>query len=381
MININKQLLSLKPSKIKQFNDLTKTYQTKNILSIGEPYFKTPKKIKNACIKSLKNNNTHYSLSIGFLDVRKKIVDFENKIHNFSYKTENVIITNGSTEGINLALLSILNEDDEVIIFIPAYNLYRQIIEFTKAKVITINTENDSFQINYDKLKQSINQNTKAIIINSPNNPTGIIYNEESQNNIIKLIQNNNIWLIIDNVYEQINFSNQNLQLIYNNKDILKQTIICQSFSKSYAMTGWRVGYLIGNNSLVNQIAKLHQMLVVSTNSFIQKTIINAIDYNNSKMIERYQKNALYAYNRLIEMGLEVIKPNGGFYLFPSIKKYSLDSWEFCERFLKEYQIAILPGICFELEGYIRISICVKYSILKESLNYLEKFINQLSDF
>lgn len=380
MININKQLLSLQPSKIKQFNDLTKTYQTKNILSIGEPYFETPKKIKNACIKSLKNNNTHYSLSTGFLDVRQKIVDFENNIHNTSYKTENVIITNGSTEGINLALLSILNEDDEVIIFIPAYNLYRQIIEFTKAKVIPINTENDSFQLNYDKLKQEINQNTKAIIINSPNNPTGIIYNEESQNNLIRLIENKNIWLIIDNVYEQINFSNQNLKIIYNNKKIIKQTIICQSFSKSYAMTGWRIGYLIGNNSLVNQIAKLHQMLVVSTNSFIQKTIINALDYNNSKMIKSYQKNVLYAYNRIIKMGLEVIKPNGGFYLFPSIKKYNLDSWEFCERFLKEYQTAILPGICFELEGYIRISICVKYKTLNESLNNLEKFINHLSD-
>lgn len=378
-MNINSQLLKIQNSKIKQFNDLAKEKNAKYYLSIGEPYFNTPVKIKKSCINFLSNNYTHYSPTNGFLDVCQKIINFENNSHHTNYNIDNIIITNGSTDGISTTLLSILNEEDEVIIFIPCYNLYRQICEFCKAKVICINTENDDFQIDYQKLRNAINYKTKAIIINSPNNPTGVCYNEESQKNIIDLMYKFNFWLLIDNVYEQINFNNNNLDKIYRNKNILERIIICQSFSKSYAMTGWRIGYIIGNNQLIKEISKLHQILTVSINSFVQKTIIDVINFNNSHMIKKYKINAKYAYERLIQMGLDVVKPKGGFYIFPSIKKFNVDSWQFCEMFLNEYKTAILPGICFELEGYVRISICTSFLVLKNALDNLEQYIKHLN--
>lgn len=378
MLNINQQLLTMEESKIKQFNDLARIKNAKYILSIGEPFFETPLAIKKACFNALKNNYTHYSPADGYEDVKQKIISFENVNHCTKYKTDNVLITNGSTDAITSTLLTILNEEDEVIVLLPAYNLYHQICKFFKAKVININTELDNFQIDYQKLASVITSKTKALIINSPNNPTGIIYDEKSQTNLINLMKKYHFWLIIDSVYEQINFSHNTLHRLFNDETLIDRIIICQSFSKSYAMTGWRIGYIIGNNHLVKQITKLHQILTVSTNSFIQKTLIATLDFDNSKMISKYQKNSEYAYKRLLSMGLEVIKPMGGFYLFPSIKKYSTDSWAFCVEFLKKYQTAILPGICFGLDGYVRISICSDFKSLKEALDNLENYLKNL---
>lgn len=376
MLNFNSQLEKIEQSKIKQFNEFAKNNGVKYNLAIGEPYLDTPKHIKHACIKSIKNNYTHYAPSDGFLDVRDKIAKFENKINETNYSYNNVIITNGSTESITISLLSILNENDEVILFLPAYNLYRPIIEYLKAKVIAINTEEDQFQINKDKLVKAVNSKTKAIIINNPNNPTGIVYNNASCESIVDVIKKYNIWLIIDSVYEQITFINYNNKLL-KEKFINEKIIICQSFSKSYAMTGWRIGYLIGNKNFIEQASKLHQLIMVSVNSFIQKTIPAILETDNSAIINKYRINRDYAYNRLVKMGLAINKPSGALYLFPSIKRYNINSWDFCKQLLLKYKTAILPSICFEIDGYIRISYCVDFNTLKKALDSLERFLEK----
>ncbi len=379
MLNFNKQITKIEPSKIKEFNDLAKKLKVRDNLAIGEPHFDTPPNIKKACTDALLSNYTHYAPTAGYNSVLTKIACFENQVHQTNYDSSNIIITNGSTEGIAISLLTILNEDDEVIIFLPAYNLYRPICEYAKARVVAINTEEDGFQLNYQKLLKAVNSKTKAIIINTPNNPTGIIYNQESENSLIDVLKKNDLWLIMDNVYEQINFKNRfNNWSLMQNKDIASKIIICQSFSKSYAMTGWRIGYLIGNKNFIKQALKFHQLMMVSVNSFVQKSLIAALDTNNQEMIKDYQKKCDYAYRRLILMGLEVKRPSGGFYLFPSIKQFKMDSWTFCKNFLINYQTAILPGICFELDGYVRISFCTSFETLIRSLNNLEDYLKSL---
>lgn len=377
MLNLNSQLKRIEQSKIKQFNEFAKENNVKYNLAIGDPYLDTPQQVKRACIKAIKNNYTHYAPAAGFLDVREKIAVFENKMNETNYGYDNVIITNGSTEAIAISLLSILNENDEVILFLPSYNLYRPIIELAKARAITINTEDDQFQINKDKIAKAINAKTKAIIINNPNNPTGIVYNSDSCKNILDIIKKHNIWLIIDSVYEQIIFTNYS-NVLLKEKDINEKIIICQSFSKSYAMTGWRIGYLVGNKDFIEQANKLHQIIMVSVNSFIQKTISTILETDNSMIINKYRTNRDYAYNRLLKMGLDVNNPSGGLYLFPSIKKYNINSWDFCKQLLLKYETAILPSNCFEIEGYIRISYCVDFNILKKALDNLKHFLEYL---
>lgn len=380
MNNLSSHIIELKRSKIKEFNDLASCLNVKYNLAIGEPFFKTPKIIKNKVVDSLNNNLTHYAPSMGFEEVRQKIAVNENLKHGLNYRKENILVTNGSTDALFTTLQTILEEDDEVIIFLPAYNLYRLAVEYSRGKIIVINTEEDRFEINKDKLIKAISSKTKAIIINSPNNPTGIIYNSKSQAIINEIINKYGIWLIIDSVYEEINFvERENLQYLYRNPQNADKLIICHSLSKGYAMTGFRLGFLIGPINFIREALKLHQMMVVSTNSIIQHAIITALDYQNTEMIKTYQNNLEYAYQRLVKMKLEVMKPLGGFYLFPSIKKYQINSWSFCKTFLQKYQTAILPGICFELEGYIRISYCVSRAILEIALDNLEKYLNELS--
>lgn len=376
-MNFNSQVVKIEPSKIKEFNEFAKANNVIYNLAIGEPYFETPKEIKKSCIDALNENYTHYAPTAGFLDVRDKIAKFENNLHQTSYNYNNVIITTGSTESIFLALLTILNENDEVIVFLPVYNLYRPIVEFIKAKVIVIDTEEDQFQINKIKLLRAINTKTKAIIINNPNNPTGIVYDIKSYQNLFEVVKKFDIWLIMDSVYEQILFTSE-IENILIDEDLINKIIICQSFSKSYAMTGWRIGYLLGNEKFIEYALKLHQLMMVSVNSFVQRSIITALDTNNQKMVKKYLEHRDYAYNRLIDMGLTVSKPMGSLYLFPSIKKYNLNSLEFCKQLVLKYQTAFLPSSCFEVDGYIRISYCVNLETLKIALDNLELFLKDL---
>lgn len=376
-IDLNKQILKVETSEIRRFNDYAKSVGANVILTLGEPDFNTPEEISNEAINALKEHKTKYGPTLGFLDLRNKIVEYEKRVNDFDCTPEEIIITHGSTEGLTTALFTMLNPGDEVIVPMPAYPMYRQMVEFIGGKIVSIDTTTSNFQITEQQLLDAISPKTKAIILTSPNNPTGSIYTDETLEIIHRILKDKPIYVICDDVYNQIIYEDKKPGFV-RYKNMKDQIIVCQSYSKSYAMPGWRCGYLIASKEFCEQAAKIHQYMIVALNTFIQPAMIKALDYDSSEMVASYKNRRDYIYERLVKMGLDVKKPNGAFYIFPSIKKFGIKSWEFCERFAKEYKVALIPGHCFEADDYIRLSYCVDFDTIKIACDRLEEFIKTL---
>ncbi len=377
-IELNHNILKVEPSEIREFNDYTRSVGANVIMTLGEPDFNTPDEISQKAIDALQNHQTKYGPTPGFLSLRTKIAEFESKKHLYPCTEQEILVTHGSTEALTSCLFTMLNAGDEVIIPIPAYPMYRQIIEFMGAKVVTIDTTKTDFQITKEALLKAISPKTKALILTSPNNPTGSIYSDECYEMIHEIIKNKPIFVICDDVYNQIVYTKYRPGFT-RFLDMKDQIIVCQSYSKSYAMPGWRCGYMIANEEFIQQTAKIHQYMIVALNTFIQPAMIEALDYDSSTMVATYQKRRDYIYDRLIQMGLEVKKPEGAFYIFPSIKKFHISSTEFCSRFAKEYKVAIIPGHCFEADDYVRLSYCVDFETIKTACDRLEEFLKELN--
>lgn len=379
MIPLNERILQVQTSKIRQFNDYTKEVGANIILTLGEPDFFTPEEITKEAIDALNQHQTKYGPTPGFLDVRRKVCEYEKRVNDFDCKPEEVIITHGSTEALTSALFTMLNPNDEVIVLNPTYPMYRQMVEFMGGKLVPIDTAITHFQVTREQLEQAITPKTKAIILTSPNNPTGSVLNDESYEIIYQMVKDKPIFIICDDVYNQIIFENRKPGFV-RYKDLKDKIIVCQSYSKSYAMPGWRCGYMIANKEFVSHAVKIHQYMIVALNTFIQPAMIKALDYDPKDMVESYRKRRDYIYERLLKMGLEVEKPEGAFYIFPSIKKFKMSSLDFCKRFAEDYKVAIIPGDCFEADDYIRISYCVDFDTIKIACDRLEEFVQKLEN-
>ncbi len=374
---MNKEVLEAQLSGIRTFNTKATKVENSLLLTLGEPDFATPEEIKNVVKESLDQDLTHYSATVGRMDLIKKIIEFEKDFNNVNYTKDEVIVTSGSTEAITASLFSIINKGDEIIIPTPAFTLYECSLKLAGGVYVPLDTSVNNFQITKEMLENVITNKTKAIVLTSPNNPTGTIYTKETLDAIYEAIKGKPIFVICDDCYEQLVFQERTPSFsIY--QDIRKQIIVTKSFSKSYAMTGWRVGYILADEEITTEIVKMHQFLVTTVNTFIQPACIKALEYNPIDMVNDYKKRRDYVYKRLIEMGMDVVKPEGAFYIFPSIKKYKMTSLDFCDKLLYEHKVAIIPGIYFGCDGYVRISYCVDFNILVEALNRLEKFIKTL---
>lgn len=379
MISYNKQILKVQTSKIRQFNDYTKEVGANVILTLGEPDFFTPDEITNEAINALNNHLTKYAPTPGLIDVRKKVCEYEKRVNNYDCKPSEVLITHGSTEALSSALFTIINPLDEVIVLNPTYPMYRQMVEFMGGKLVTIDTSINHFQVTKEQLEKAYTSKTKAIILTSPNNPTGSVLNDESYNILYDFFKDKPIYFICDDVYNQIIFEDRKPGFV-RFKDLKNRIIVCQSFSKSYAMPGWRCGYMIANEEFISHAVKIHQYMIVSLNTFVQPAMIKALDYDSKEMVESYKKRRDYIYERLINMGLDVDMPKGAFYIFPSIKKFNISSTDFCKGFAEKYKVAIIPGDCFEADDYIRISYCVDFDTIKIACDRLELYIKELEN-
>jgi len=373
----NKRLVQADEILIPRFVMWSKANGAKYNLTLGEPDFDTPDVIKEATIKAIHDNKTKYSLNLGNQDFREKIVAFEKSYNQIDYDKDEVLVTAGSTEGITIALLSILNEGDEVILLSPTYPLYPGVIEFTGAKVVKVDTSSHNFQIDEESLNNAISDKTKAIIITSPGNPTGTILSDESLELVYQAAKKHQFFVISDECYNQIVFEEVKPG-IAKYSDIKDLVIVAQSLSKPYSMSGWRLGYLLGGKEFISQAMKVHQYVIAAVNTFIQDGGIAALDFQPKELVDTYKRRCDYVYDRLIKMNLEVVKPQGAFYIFPSIEKYKIDSWTFCERLVLEESVALMPGICFDADGFIRLSYCVDDHTIEEALNGLERFISKL---
>ena len=331
--SMNAALLGCQPSGIRRFTALAKAEPGCLFLTIGEPDFSTPEPIKEATKTALDQNLTHYPPGAGELYLRERISRFEQEQNGVSYSPEEILVVDGATEGLYLALRGILNPGDEVIVPTPAFGLYEPLVALSSGVYVPMDTCADHFQITPQNLAQHITAKSKAILLNSPNNPTGAVYTPESLDAVYQAAKEKNLFVLCDDVYAQLVY--EPYQSFSRYQDIREKIILIQSFSKPYAMTGWRMGYLCADRPVIEQLAKLHSYTVVSAVSFLQKGCAAALDYDPSPMVETYRRRRDYVYGRLVEMGIEVQKPQGAFYLFPSIQKYGMDSETFCLRMIQ----------------------------------------------
>lgn len=381
---MNKELRRVQPSGIRKFTTLAKEVEGCLFLTIGEPDFNTPDVIKEAAKQALDDNIVHYPPWAGERYLREKIARFEQERSGVSYDPDEIILTDGATEGIYLALNGILNPGDEVIVPTPAFGLYQPIIELAKGVFVPLPTEGPDFQIEKNMLKACLSEKTKAIVLTSPNNPTGAVYTQQTLETIHEVLLERMqetgvsglVFILCDEVYAQLSYGE--CRSFSQFEDMRKVTIVVQSFSKPYAMTGWRVGYLMGDQEVVSQLIKLHANAVVSAVSFVQNACAAALDYDPHEMIDAYRRRRDYVCERLRGMGLDPGNPQGAFYVFPSIAKYGMDSETFCLRMVNEAKIAVVPGKYFGADDHIRISYCYGDEVLKEGLDRIEGFLNTL---
>ena len=375
MIPLNSKLSALKRSQIRVFTNLARETPGCAMLTIGEPDLDTPEVIKSAAMAALTANQTHYAPNQGTPALRKAVACYETARGNAT-KPEEVLITVGACQALFTALLGILNPGEEIIVPTPGFGLYETIATVAGAKTVPLDVTGTGFQIDAAALNAAITGKTKAIILNSPCNPTGAIFNEESLAAVKQAVLGKPIFVICDNVYNQLSYGPcPDLSL---DRDLKDQMILCQSFSKPYAMTGWRLGYLVCPEYVMDRLLLLSSATITAVPTFLQDAAITALETDTAPMREIYERRRNYVCARLRDMGLSFPEPEGAFYAFPSIEKFGIPSEEFCVRMIKEGDVAAVPGSCFGAEGYIRLSYCYSDAELKTGLDRMERFINTL---
>ena len=371
----NRNLETLTRSGIRVFTNLAKATPDCRMLTIGEPDLPTPEPIKRAAIKALEEGQTHYAPNQGTLSLRTAIAAFET-VRGRNTTPEEVLVTVGATQALYTALTGILNPGDQVVIPTPAFSLYDTITTAAGAESVFLDVSKTDFQITRQSLNACMTEKTKAIVLNSPCNPTGVILNRESLEAVKEAVLERDLYLVCDNVYNQLVYGPcEDLALDEALKD---NTILCQSFSKPYAMTGWRVGYLVCPEKLLERLLLLSAAEIAAVPTFLQAAAETALLQDITPTRALYRRRRDHVCTRLTQMGLEFPDPQGAFYVFPSIQKFGIPSWDFCLRLVKEGGLAAVPGTCFGCEGYIRLSYCYSDQDLTESLNRLESFIRRL---
>ncbi len=375
MIPINHHLDPLERSGIRLFTNLARQTPDCRGLTIGEPDLPTPEPIKQAAVLALGQDQTHYAPNQGTASLRRAIAEFET---NRGRQTgpEEVLVTVGATQALYTALTGILNPGEEVIIPIPAFSLYDTIVTAAGGKSVFLDVSKTDFQLTEEALSAVLTPKTKAIVLNSPCNPTGVILNEKSLDAVEQAAAGREIYVICDNVYNQLVYAP--CPDFTARAALREQIILCQSFSKPYAMTGWRVGYLVCPEALMERLLLLSAAEIAAVPTFIQAAAETALGVPVEPMRALYKKRRDDMCARLDRMGLAYPQPQGAFYVFPEIAGFGIPSWEFCRRMIQEAGLAAVPGVCFGTEGYIRLSYCYSDEELKTGLDRLEKFIGNL---
>ena len=372
--SLNTSLVRLKSSGIRRINALAAQHPGCIALALGEPEFDTPQEIRDEVTRALQRGETHYPPNNGTPFLRRSISEYMSA-QGFDYAPDNVIVTDGATEALHATLLAMLEPNDEVIIPTPAFGLYESIVRVNHAFPVFLDTARADFQIDEDALRDRVTPATKAIVICSPNNPTGCIFNAASLDAVARVAAETGIYVICDDVYNRLVYTGGYERFALRHPELREQTVVVDSFSKPWAMTGWRIGWLAADPSLAVQIAKAHQYMVSSAVSFEMPAAAIALSVDPAPMLETYRARRARVLAALEKMGLSVVEPAGAFYVFPSIKGTGLTSEQFCARAIEEAGVGLVPGSCFGSEGYVRLSYCVSDEDLDEGLRRLDRFV------
>ena len=376
MTGLNHHLDPLQRSGIRRFTNLAKEVDDCVMLTIGEPDFDTPAAVKEAACAALAQGQTHYAPNQGTAQLRQAIAAFE-RARGMACDPEQVLVTVGATGALYTALTGILDAGDEVVIPTPAFSLYETITLAAGAVPVPLDLRKGGFQISKEALEAVVTARTKAIVLNSPNNPTGTVLSEASLATVKQVALERDLYVICDEVYSQLTY--EECPSLSIDPELSDRILLCQSFSKPYAMTGWRVGYLVGPQKVMDRLLLLHAAQVAAVPTFLQTACVTALAQDVSEMREKYRARRDYCMARLEGMGVSFPRPGGAFYIFLDIRPYGMGSEEFCTRAIREAKVAMVPGSCFGAEGFVRLSYCCADDRLEKGMDRLERFLDGLA--
>lgn len=374
---------AMRPSGIRKFFDLAADMPHCISLGVGEPDFKTPWSVRDAGIRSLKLGRTKYTANAGLKDLRKEICTYLQRRFELHYQEENVLVTVGGSEAIDLAIRALVQPGDEVIIPEPCFVCYEPITQLTGGVPVHIATRaEDQFRLTADQLRAAITPKTKLLIFPYPNNPTGAVMSAAEVEEIAAVLRETNVLVLSDEIYSELTYGLDRHVSIASLPGMAERTIVVNGFSKSYAMTGWRLGYAVGPAPLIKVMTKIHQSCIMSaptTSQYAAITALRQCDDQIEMMRDEYNRRRRYVVKALNEMGLTCFEPRGAFYVFPSIQISGLTSSEFCEQLLREKEVAIIPGSAFGAsgEGYARISYAYSVDHLQTAMKRIREFLKE----
>ncbi|MFZ2484032.1 MAG: pyridoxal phosphate-dependent aminotransferase [Streptococcus parauberis] len=380
----NKNLGKIEISLIRQFDQSISDVPGILKLTLGEPDFATPDHVKEAAKKAIDDNQSHYTGMSGLLALRQAAADFVKVKYNLNYKPETeVMVTIGATEALSASLMTILEEDDVVLLPAPAYPGYEPIVTLAGARIVEIDTTPNNFVLTPEVLEEALiaqGDKVKAVLLNYPTNPTGMTYSREQIKSFAEVLAKYNVFVVSDEVYSELNYTDQNHVSIA--EYLPEQTILVNGLSKSHAMTGWRIGFIFTHETIAAQVIKSHQYLVTAATTMAQYAGIEALTVgkkDTQPMKEQYIRRRDYIIEKMTEMGFSMIKPDGAFYIFAKIPQGfgENDSFKFCQELARQQALAFIPGIAFGPfgEGYVRLSYAASMETIETAMERLKDYM------
>ena len=384
---VSKRVRDVPPSGIRKFFDIASEMKDCISLGVGEPDFDTPWNIREAAIYALESGRTHYTSNHGSTDLRREIQKYLDLRFGLKYDLNQVVVTVGASEALDLAFRAVMDPGDEVLVPSPSYVSYMPGVSFAGGTPVPMKLkESEAFRLTPESVKNAVTPRTKAIVVPFPNNPTGAIMTREDYEKIAPLIIEHDLLVITDEVYCELTYGHEHCS-IASLPGMQRRTIVINGFSKAFAMTGFRLGYAAGPKELIDAMVKIHQYSMLCASVFSQDAGVEALRYEYShgfaqvkKMVAEYDRRRKLMYSSLNDMGLTCFEPLGAFYIFPNISRTGLDAETFCKRLLFEKKVAVVPGSAFGdgMENYVRCSYASSLENLKEALKRIKSFIEEL---
>ena len=375
------------PSGIRKFFDIVSEMKDAISLGVGEPDFVTPWAYSDAAIYSMRAGHTHYTSNWGLIELRRAINEYQRERFGLEYRPENeILVTVGASEGIDLSLRAVLEQGDEVIIPDPSYVSYMPVVNMCGGVAVPLVTrQEDEFRMRADALEAAITPKTKLLVLPFPCNPSGAVMRREDLEPIAEVLRGTDIMVLSDEIYAELTYGGARHVSFASLPGMKERTVVVNGFSKAYAMTGWRLGYVCGPQNIIEQMTKIHQFAIMCAPTTAQYAAIEALKNGDEDIVEMrtaYNQRRRFLMHAFREMGLECFEPYGAFYVFPCIKEFGMTSEEFATRFLEEEKVAAVPGDAFGAsgEGYLRISYAYSLEKLKMAMERLAHFITKLRE-
>ena len=375
----------IKPSGIRKFFDIAATMDDVISLGVGEPDFPTPWHIRRAGMRSLEENKTRYTSNSGIIELREEICNFLKRKYSLEYSgASEVLVTVGGSEGIDAAIRALVRHGDEVIIPQPSFVCYEPIVRLAGGVPVTIQLKAENeFRLTADELRAAITDKTKLLVFPFPCNPTGAIMGREDVDAIAEVLRGTDICVLSDEIYSELTYGGVKHVSIASADGMRERTVVINGFSKTYSMTGWRMGYACAPAPIIAQMTKIHQFAIMIAPTTSQYAAIEAVkngDGDIQKMLEEYDMRRRLMVGGFNKIGMSCFEPKGAFYAFPSVKISGMDSENFCETLLREKKVALVPGNAFgeSGEGFVRASYCYSTDHIKEALSRIGDFLNEI---